>query len=182
MNFCLWITGLPGSGKSTITKELEGLLSAAEVERMVLRLDEIRKVLTPEPTYTDDEREIVYRALAMMAQLLTEHSGKSVIIDATGNRRHYRRVARGLIAEFAEIYVSCPLKICRERESLRHGKLVERDLYEKAARGELEGQLPGVTTPYEAPEKPEVTVASDMLSPSESAERIMSYIQTRWLC
>lgn len=182
MNFCLWITGLPGSGKSTITKELQDLLSAAGVESMVLRLDEIRKVLTPEPAYTDDEREIVYRALAMMAQLMTEHSAKSVIIDATGNRRYYRRVARELIAEFAEIYVSCPLKICREREGLRRGKLVERDLYGKAARGELEGELPGVTAPYEAPENPEVMVASDMLSPSESAERIMSYIQARWVC
>ncbi len=181
MNFCVWITGLPSSGKSTIAKELDDLLSKAGVENVILSLDRIRKILTPDPTYTDDERELVYRSLAFMAQLLVEHSGKSIIIDATGNRRRYRELARELIPEFAEVYVACPVEICKERESSRKGGFVQKDLYRKAAEGKLEGQLPGVTTPYEAPENPEVMVASDMLSPREAARRVMEYIRSRWL-
>jgi len=178
MNFCLWITGLPSSGKSTIAKELDNLLSKAGIETVILSLDKIRKILTPDPKYTEDEREVVYRSLAVMAQLLTDHSGKNVIIDATANRRRYRDLARELIPEFAEVYVACPVEICKERESSRQGKLVRTDLYKKAAQGNLEGQLPGVTAPYEVPENPEVMVASDMLSPDEAARRIMAYIRS----
>jgi len=181
MNFCVWITGLPSSGKSTIARELDDMLSKAGVETVILSLDRIRKVLTPEPKYTDDERELVYRSLALMAQLLVEHSGKPVIIDATGNRRVYRELARELIPEFAEVYVACPLEICRERESSRQGGFVQNDLYKKAAQGKLEGKLPGVTAPYETPVNPEVMVASDMLSPPEAARRVMQYIRSRWL-
>ena len=56
MSFCLWITGLPGSGKSTIVKELEQMLSNLGIEAVTLSLDRLRKVLTPEPKYTDDKK------------------------------------------------------------------------------------------------------------------------------
>lgn len=180
MSFCLWLTGLPGSGKSTILKELLEILSASGMNPVTLSLDHIRKIVTPNPGYTDEERGIVYRSLAMMAQLLTKEGGRNVIIDATGNRREFRDLARRLIPDFAEIYIRCPLKICAEREALRRGQPVEKDLYQKAAKGELKGDMPGVSAPYEAPEHPEVTVQSDVLSPREGAERIMAYVQSRW--
>ena len=72
MSFCLWLTGLPGSGKSTILQELSRILSESGIEAVTLSLDHIRKVITPEPKYTDEERDIVYRALVMMAHLLIE--------------------------------------------------------------------------------------------------------------
>jgi len=59
MNFCLWITGLPGSGKSTIVRELERMFSEAGINSVTLSLDQIRKVLTPDPKYTAQERELV---------------------------------------------------------------------------------------------------------------------------
>jgi len=89
MNFCFWLTGLPGSGKSTILKELEQILSKSGIEAVTLSLDYIRKVLTPEPKYTDEERALVYRSLVLMAQLLVERGEKNVIIDATGNRKEF---------------------------------------------------------------------------------------------
>lgn len=67
MKFCPWITGLPGSGKTTIANELQAILSRAEEAVVLLSLDDLRKVLTPEPRYTPEERERVYRALALMA-------------------------------------------------------------------------------------------------------------------
>lgn len=180
MTFCIWLTGLPGSGKSTILRELCRLLSESGIEAVRLSLDHIRKILTPEPKYTEEERAIVYRALVMMAQLLIEQGGKNVIIDATGNRREFRELARKLIREFAEIYVKCPLKTCQARESSRLGQLVQKDLYKCATAGALKGELPGVSVPYEAPENPEILVASDLLLPYESAKKITAYVMSRW--
>lgn len=181
MNFCLWITGKPGSGKSTISRKLEQVLVEAGIKVMTLNLDQIRKVLTPEPKYTDEERELVYRSLVLMAQLMVEHGGKNVIIDATGNRRRFRDLARQLISEFAEVYVKCPLETCQTREASRNGQSVEKNLYKKAKADQLEGNLPGVSTPYEDPENPEVQVPSDRLTPHESAKMIMDYVRSRWM-
>ena len=180
MNFCLWLTGLPGSGKSTILSELSRMLLESGIEAVVLSLDCIRKVLTPQPKYTDEERALVYRSLVLMAQLLVEQGQKNVIIDATGNRREFRDLARRLIREFAEVYVKCPLNTCQARETSRRDQLVQKDLYKRASEGTLTGELPGISAPYEAPEKPEVSVASDLLSPHESANRVLAYVKSRW--
>jgi len=179
MSFCLWLTGLPGSGKSTILEELLKMFSESRIEATVLNLDKLRKVVTPEPTYTEEERGIVYRSLVMMAQLLRTECGKNVVIDATGNRREYRDLARRLIPGFAEIYIDCPLEICTKREAVRRGGDVEKDLYRRAAEGSLKGKMPGVSVPYEPPVDPEVIVRSEVLSPVESAEKILGYIQSR---
>jgi adenylylsulfate kinase len=181
MNFCIWVTGLPGSGKSTIVRELEQMYAEAGLDFVTLGLDQIRTFLTPDPAYTDEEREIVYRSLVLMARLLMAHSTKNVIIDATANRRAFRDLARQRIPEFAEIYVKCPLEICRSREASRHGQAVEKNLYRKAENGRLEGKLPGISTPYEEPHNPEVLVPSDILEPRESAKKIMDYVLSRWM-
>jgi len=180
MSFCLWITGLPGSGKSTIVRELEPLFSAAGFPWTTLGLDEIRRFLTPAAKYTDEEREIVYRSLVLMAQLLIEQSEKNVIIDATANRRVFRQMARERIPDFAEVYVKCPIEICQSRESLRDAENIQQHLYQKAKARQLTGELPGVSTPYEEPLDPEIVVPSDELTPRESAEIILDYVTWRW--
>ena len=182
MNFCLWITGMPGSGKTTIAEKTQNMLRKIGYNVLTLNLDQLRKTLTPQPRYTDEEREVVYRALVLMAKLLTEHGRNNIIIDATGNRRRFRKLARDLIPEFAEIHVKCPLEICRARESSRNAETVEKNLYEKAGKGQLEGNLPGITVPYEAPQDPEVELPSDKLAPDECAEEIVTYVQSRWSC
>jgi adenylylsulfate kinase len=181
MKFCIWISGLPGSGKSTITKELKKSLTQNGIDSLTLNLDEIRKIITPEPTYTSEERSVVYSALAYMAKLLVTTGCKNVVIDATGNRKAYRDTARALIPEFAVVYVNCPLEICQRREAFRDAGIIETDLYRKARSGRLKGDFPGVTVPYEEPENPELLINSEDLTPSESAELIMSYIRSRWL-
>lgn len=181
MNFCLWITGLPGSGKTTIRKELEKLLRRKGLEPVVLSMDKLRKFLTPEPEYSEEEREIVYRSLVLIARYLFEHGRRIVVIDATGNRRRFRELARRYIPEFAEIYVKCPIEICRVRESGREEYLVQKGMYQKAEEGKLKGGLPGVTAPYEEPSDPEVVVPSDLLGPGQAAQEIMNHIESRWL-
>jgi len=128
INFCLWITGLPGSGKSTIAAFLVRMLWDSGIETVTLNMDSLRPILTPEPKYTEEERALVYRALVLAAHLLVKEGKRSVIIDATGNRRVYRDLARRLIPEFAEVFVKCPLEVCQDREAARRSSYVEQDL------------------------------------------------------
>lgn len=181
MNFCLWITGLPGSGKTAVARELDKMAAAAHVDLLTLNLDRIRQFLTPEPKYTDEERELVYRALVLMAEWLIREGNRNVLIDATGNRQAFRDLARQRMAEFAEIYLDCPLAVCQEREASRDAGPVETNLYFKARTGQLKGKMPGITTPYEAPERPELEIPTLQSNPRESAQKIMAYIHTRWV-
>ena len=150
----IWITGLPGSGKSTVADALK----EAHPEFIILRMDEMRKVVTPEPTYSDSEREMVYRALVYLAKTLTE-LGHNVIIDATGNLRKWRELARQLIPRYAEVYLKCPIEICIERE--RHRRETHEapeDVYKKGAAG---WPVPGMVAPYEEPLNPEIVIDAD---------------------
>src|SRR5512140_183331 len=83
----IWITGLPGSGKSTLADALKELRH----DFVILRMDELRKIVTPEPTYSGPERDLVYRSLVYLAGKLAE-CGHHVIIDATGNMKKWREL------------------------------------------------------------------------------------------
>ncbi|HET7874221.1 MAG TPA: adenylyl-sulfate kinase, partial [Methylomirabilota bacterium] len=89
MSWAIWITGLPGSGKSVLARAAAAELNALGEPVRVLELDEIRQAITPRPQYTAVEREVVYRALVLMAAFLAE-VGTAVIIDATAHRRAWR--------------------------------------------------------------------------------------------
>lgn len=155
MSWAVWITGLPGSGKTTLTRQVAAALGTRGVPVKVLELDEIRQVVTPTPTYSEAEREIVYRALAYMAKLVTE-AGVPVLIDATAPRRAWRDLARSLIPAFAEVQLLCPLEVCRERERNRPEGYAPRAVY---ARGGLPGAtVPGVDVPYEGSLHPELVL------------------------
>ena len=117
--FALWLTGIPASGKSSITRELVKQLHAGRVSVVVLESDEMRKILTPAPTYSDEERSQFYRALVLIGTLITR-SGINVIFDATANKRAYRDHARQAINKFVEVYVVCPQDICLTAGPERH--------------------------------------------------------------
>jgi len=166
----LWITGLSGSGKSTLTNKIKKLYPGF----IVLRMDELRKVVTPEPTYSDTERDIVYRSLVYLAKIMTGHD-HNVIIDATGNLRKWRGLARRLIPEFREIYLKCPIEVCMKREKKRiRTHKAPRGIYKKGARG---WPVPGIKVPYEEPENPEAIIETDRLSIKESVAIIEEVIE-----
>jgi len=177
MTWAIWITGLPGSGKSVIAEKVRTLLEdLTDVKR--LELDEIRKFITPKPSYSEAEREIVYASLVYMAKLLVD-SGKPVIIDATANRRRYRQRARETIRDFAEVYVQCSLDTCIERERIRKAVHAPAGIYKTAKTAGA--TVPGVNVPYEAPDKTEVVVDSEFLSVDECAEKVVAFIiKQKW--
>jgi len=175
MAFAVWFTGLPGSGKTVIASRTAAILREKGIEVKILQLDEIRRVLTPNPRYTDEERDIVYAALAYMAKLLTE-CGTNVFIDATANRRKYRDAARKIIPNFAEVFIRCSLPVCMEREARRKAVFSPKGIYKKSAAPGA--TVPGVNIPYEEPLKPEVVVDSDRMTPDECAWKAAEMIIT----
>lgn len=174
MAWVAWLTGLPGSGKSSVARETARRMEASGMRVRVLELDEIRRVVTPSPSYTAEEREIVYRALGYMAWLLY-NEGVSVIIDATAHRRRFRDAARGLIPAFAEIYLRASLPTCRARAGDRHGGYAPVDVYGHAGR---EGStVPGVDEVYEPPLHPELVIDAEALDVTDAAEQAVKFLE-----
>lgn len=171
---------MPGSGKSTIAHLLAEKLKSLGIHVYVLSSDSLRKVVTPNPKYTEEERDIVYNTLVYIARILTGN-GVNVIIDATGNRRKYRDRARREIPKFIEAYIRCPLEVCIERESKRGADVygAPTSIYAKAFAGESK-TVPGLGAPYEEPLNPEVTVDSDKLNPDECTEKILRAIMEKF--
>jgi adenylylsulfate kinase len=170
MAWVLWFTGLPGCGKTTIAHRTKILLSAKGIDVKILQLDEIRRIITPQPKYTEEERDLVYSSLAYMAKLLSE-AGKNVIIDATANRRRYRDLARRLVPSFGEVYIRAPLEVCIARERARKAEFAPKDVYLKAA--EERAPVPGVNVSYEEPMSAEIEVDTTRMDPEESARYIV---------
>lgn len=169
MPWVIWITGLPGSGKSTIASALKKKIPDA----VILRMDELRKIVTPKPSYSDAEREYVYKALVFTAKNLYE-LGHNVIIDATGNRKSWRLLARKLIKNFFEVYLECPLDVCMAREKKRintHG--APKKIYEKGTKGM---PVPGMRVPYEKPVKPEAIIDAENELPLQAVQKIIKML------
>ena len=164
MAWVMWFTGLPGSGKTTIAMEVKERLQERGIKVKILQLDEIRRVITPVPKYTEEERDIVYASLAYMGKILAEE-GINTIIDATANRRRYRDLARRLIPNFAEVFIRAPLEVCMDREEKRDAVFSPKGIYRRAGRGDT--TIPGVDVPYEEPISPEIWVDAARSSPLE---------------
>lgn len=166
----IWLTGLPASGKSTIVAALIPQLQSLDRPVEVLESDAVRLVLTPTPTYSREERDLFYRALAFMGARLVAH-GVTVIFDATANRRAYRDFARSLIPRFIEVAVECPLELAMQRDY--------KGTYQRGRRGDS-STVPGLQEPYEAPLNPEVRIDTASLSANEAAEKVWEHIRAKF--
>jgi len=170
--FAVWLTGRPASGKSTVTAALlRRLRDDHKVDAAHLESDALRKILTPNATYSDAERDWFYGVMLHFGEQFIRH-GVPVVFDATANRRAYRDRARERIDRFIEVYVDTPLDVCRSRDP----KGIYRD-----AGGSASDHVPGVQSPYEEPERAEVVVRGDADSPDAAAARIMNALRERGL-
>jgi adenylylsulfate kinase len=176
VGWCVWVTGLPGSGKSVVSRALVDFLNERGVSVQLLSSDELRKFLTPKPIYSLEERDAVYATMIYMANLLTQN-GVNVLIDATGNLRRYRDDARSLLSFFIEVYLECPLDLCIKREAERKETYnAPTQIYQKAVQDKASSTVPGIGQPYEIPLNPEVIVKTFTLTPQEAAQQIYEVI------
>jgi adenylylsulfate kinase len=169
MSWAIWVTGLPGSGKSAIAQAAAAELSASGVPVQLLELDVLRRTLTPIPTYEAAEREVVYRALVAIARVLTR-AGRPVIIDATAHRRAWRDLARACIEDFAEVQLVCPLEVAQARERMRAPGPHPRAIYARA--GRPGATVPGVDVPYEPAASPALTIDTTKETVPQAGARV----------
>jgi len=166
---CLWFTGLPGSGKSTIANLLEKRLFAAGRHTYLLDGDNVRHGLNRDLGFTEVDRVENIRRVAEVARLMVD-AGLMVLVSFISPYRAERDLARSRFApgEFYEIFIDTPLEECERRDP--------KGLYAKARRGELKN-LTGIDSPYEAPESPNFRLDTLMNSPEDCVHRIMLAIE-----
>jgi adenylylsulfate kinase len=167
--FALWITGLPASGKSSIVAQLIPKLQAIGIETDVLESDAVRRILTPSPSYSTEERDLFYRSLALVGSRLLAH-GVNVIFDATASRRAYREFAKRLMPQLLEVSIECPLEVCMQRD--------KKGTYRRGLEGKS-ATVPGLQEPYEAPLSPDVAIDTTVVSPEKAADQILALIRSR---
>jgi len=169
----LWFTGLSGSGKSTIANLVEKRLFGEGRHTYLLDGDNIRHGLNQDLGFTDADRVENIRRVAETAKLFVD-AGLITLVSFISPFRSERRMARDLLApdQFVEIFVDTPLGVCMARDP--------KGLYKRAAAGQIKN-FTGIDSPYERPERPELTLMTESIRPEESAERVVAYLKEREL-
>lgn len=185
MAFAIWITGLPGSGKTTIAKATLMLLKKHHIYATHLNMDLLRKNLIKKPEYANQERKIAYKKFADIGIYLYKRN-KNVIFDATAHKLEYRNYARKKIKNFVEAYVKCPLKTCIERETNRNQGKIMAGLYKMALMRKRTGkkinrlgEVIGVDVNYEENKNAELIIRSDKIKPSNAAKIIFKFLKLK---
>ena len=167
----IWLTGLSGSGKSTIAVELEHALIENRHQAYILDGDNIRHGLNKNLGFSPEDRTENIRRIGEVAKLFTD-AGIITITAFISPYREDRDAVRRLLndGEFIEVYVKCPLDVCEERDT--------KGLYKKARAGEVKG-FTGISAPYEEPLNPELTIDSSKLTVEESTRAVLNYLEEK---
>ena len=161
----LWFTGLSGSGKSTIAVRVQQALVGRGVDVEYIDGDALREVF-PSTGFTRAEREEHLRRTGYMASRLAAH-GVTVVASFVSPYRESRDFIRRLCPGFVEIYVATPLEECERRDV--------KGLYARARRGEIRN-FTGIDDPYEAPERPELTLDTRALSVDQAVAAVLEHV------
>ncbi|MBR0560197.1 adenylyl-sulfate kinase [Neokomagataea anthophila] len=161
-----WLTGLPGSGKSTVARSAELALTEQGVQATVLDGDTLRAGLCSDLGFSPEDRRENIRRAAHVAKILAE-SGQVVVVALVSPLREDREQARHIIGEgFHEVFVDTPLETCETRDP--------KGLYAAARSGKI-AEFTGVSAPYEAPLEPELRLAAD-LNEEEASGSLTGYV------
>jgi adenylylsulfate kinase len=170
--FCLWFTGLSGSGKTTITNLLVKELRQRGSKLEVLDGDIVRENLSKGLGFSKEDRDTNIRRIAFVANLLSRN-GVPVITAAISPYREIRDEARELMDNrFIETYVKASVEVCEQRDV--------KGLYAKARSGEIK-EFTGISDPYEPPTDPELVLETESQSPEQSARQILDYLEEKGL-
>ena len=168
--FCIWLTGLSGSGKTSIAQELVRRLENARYIE-VMDGDEIRKGLSRDLGFSKDDRNEHNRRVIFCSKLLARN-GVIVVVALISPYRETRAYAKEQIQNTFEVFVNAPLEVCIERDP--------KGLYKKALAGEIK-HFTGIDDPYEEPLNPDITVETDKETVEESVDKILSVIREKGL-
>ena len=160
--FTVWLTGMSGTGKSTLANYLAARLRQVDRAVEVLDHDDVAESFELTTGDTKEERNQMVRRMGVLADMLTRN-GTAAICAAVSPYKSAREVNRRLIGKFVEVYVDCPTEKLIERDST--GK------YKKALAGEIPNFI-GITEPYEPPGSPEVIIKSDIEAVEEGGRKI----------
>ncbi|MBL7915871.1 MAG: adenylyl-sulfate kinase [Bacteroidia bacterium] len=164
----VWFTGLSGSGKSTLANAVEQELFKQGIRTYVLDGDNIRHGLNNNVDFSAEGRTENIRRIGEVAKLFID-AGVVVLTAFISPFKSDRDRVRSLVGseEFIEVFVDCPLEICEQRDV--------KGLYKKARAGEI-ADFTGISSPFEAPENPELTIATGTIPLHQSVEQVTNYI------
>ena len=166
----VWLTGLPGSGKTTLATRAAEKLRGMGYRVEVLDGDWVRKTINPDAGYTREERRRHLHRVAWIARLLARN-GVIVLCSFVSPYRSVRREIRRIVEEegipFIEVYVKCPLEECIKRDP--------KGLYRRALRGEIK-HFTGISDPYEPPENPDLELDTVNNTVEENTEKLLATI------
>ena len=165
--FTIWLTGLSGAGKSTLSEVIELRLRERGRNVEVLDGDIVRTHLSKGLGFSKEDRDTNIKRIAFVCGLLSRN-GVACISAAISPYRQTRDWARAHIGNFIEIYVKCPIEVCRQRDV--------KGLYKLADEGKLKG-FTGVDDPYEEPLHPELIVETDRDTVAQSVARIFARLE-----
>lgn len=165
--FVVWLTGLSGSGKTTIGRSLKTQLEELGMRVELLDGDEVRKQLSPDLGFTKADRETHARRVVYLSKLLARN-GIITLVSLIAPYRSFRDYSRKEIGDYVEVYVKTPLETCIKRDP--------KGLYKKALKGEIT-DMTGLQDPYEEPVNPELVIETERLNVEESARKILNTLK-----
>ncbi len=167
----LWFTGLSGSGKSTVANAVEARLTALGHHAYLLDGDNIRMGLNKGLGFSEEDRVENLRRIGEVAKLFVD-AGLIVLTAFISPYRSERQRVRDLVegGEFIEVYVDTPLEVCEARDP--------KGLYAKARQGKI-AEFTGISSPYEAPEFPEIHIRNDDIPVEAAAGKVIDYLKEK---
>src|SRR5215831_5725400 len=165
--FTIWFTGLSGAGKSTLSEALEQRLKARGRNIEILDGDIVRTHLSKGLGFSREDRDTNIKRIAFVCGLLTRN-GVICISAAIAPYEEAREWARQQIGNFVEVYVKCPIEVCRQRDV--------KGLYKLADAGTIKN-FTGVSDPYEPPVHPDLVVETDKETVEQSVARIFARLE-----
>jgi sulfate adenylyltransferase len=175
--FCIWFTGLPSSGKSTVAEALIEMLMEHGRQVTVLDGDVVRTHLSKGLSFSREDRDTNILRIGFVAAEIVRHHG-AVICAAVSPYRHTRDQARAMVNHsshgdaFIEVYIDTPVEECERRDV--------KGFYAQARDGKIKG-FTGVDDPYEPPLSPEIRLPTTATTAAENAARIVEFLRTRGL-
>jgi len=164
----VWFTGLSGSGKSTLANAVEQLLVAEGIHTYVLDGDNIRHGLNSNLDFSESGRHENIRRIGEVSKLFVD-AGIVVLTAFISPFKSDRAMVRSLVEadEFVEVFVDCPIEICEQRDV--------KGLYKKARAGEIP-DFTGISSPFENPEHPEITIPTSAFTIEDAAKLITNHV------